>query len=409
MGPRMAEVVEFWRFLIRRFLDDRGINNAAALTYTTLFAVVPMMTVTFTMLSAIPAFQGMGEQIQAFIFRNFVPSTGETVQSYLQGFTFQARQLTWVGVLLLAVTAFAMLVTIEKTFNSIWRVRQPRRGLSSFLLYWAVLSLGPLLLGAGFLASTYIRSLALISGPEALFGMKPLLGFMPLITSTAAFTLLYASVPNAQVPLRHALIGGAFTAVLLEVAKGLFGLYVGFFPGYQLIYGAFATVPLFLLWVYVSWLIVLFGAELVCNLSYSSHWRQRALPPLLVALGILRLFHRCQRHGVSLGHAQVQRAGWRLPEEEWNEILDFFERERLICRTGQGNWALCRDLSSYPLQRLFDHSPWPQPRLEQLPESLPGEPWYEGLRDALRQLHERKGELLGSDLADWLQSGKSDN
>jgi membrane protein len=409
MGPRVAEVLEFWRFLVRRFLEDRGINNAAALTYTTLFAVVPMMTVTFTMLSAIPAFQGLGEQIQGFIFRNFVPSTGETVQTYLQGFTVQARQLTWVGVLLLAVTAFAMLVTIEKTFNSIWRVRQPRRGLSSFLLYWAVLSLGPLLLGAGFLASTYIRSLALISGPEALFGMKPLLGFMPLLSSMAAFTLLYISVPNARVPVRHALIGGAFTAVLLEVAKEVFGLYVGFFPGYQLIYGAFATVPLFLLWIYLSWLIVLFGAELVCNLSYNSHWRRRALPPLLVAIGILRLFHRCQRHGVPLGHEQVQRSGWLLPEEEWNEILSFFERERLICRTGQGNWALCRDLGEYSLLRLFDHSPWPLPRPDQLPETLPGEPWYDGLRDTLLQLQMRKAELLGQNLADWLQSGKIDN
>lgn len=409
MGRHAAEIVEFWRFLFRRFLDDRGISNAAALTYTTLFAVVPVMTVTFTMLSTVPAFQGIGEQIQTFIFRTFVPATGETVQSYLHGFTTQARQLTWVGVLLLAVTAFAMLVTVEKTFNSIWRVRQPRRGLSSFLLYWAVLSLGPLLLGAGFLVSTYIRSLALISGPEALFGMKPLLGFMPLITSMAAFTLLYASVPNARVPLRHALIGGAFTAVLLEVAKGMFGLYVGLFPGYQLIYGAFATVPLFLLWIYVSWVIVLFGAELVCNLSYNSHWRRRALPPLLVALGILRLFHRSQRHGLSLGHAQVQRAGWLLPEEEWNEILDFFERERLICRTGHGNWALCRDLSGYSLQRLFDHSPWPQPRLDQLPGSLPGEPWYDDLREVLGQLQVRKAELLGGDLSDWLQSGKADN
>lgn len=407
MGPRTKEISEFWLFLIRRFLDDRGINNAAALTYTTLFAVVPMMTVTFTMLSTIPAFQGVGEEIQSFIFSNFVPSTGETVQTYLKEFTTQARQLTWLGVLLLALTAFTMLVTIEKTFNTIWRVRQPRRGVSSFLLYWAILSLGPILLGAGFAASTYITSLSLISGPDALIGARVLLGFMPLLTSVAAFTLLYATVPNARVPLRHAFLGAAFTAVLFEVAKGLFGLYVGFFPGYQLIYGAFATVPLFLLWIYVSWLIVLFGAELVCNLSYSRHWRQRALPRLLVALGILRLFHERQLRGLSLGHADVQRAGWLLPEDEWNEVLNFFEGERLICGSGSGNWVLCRDLGQYRLQQLFDHSPWPLPRLEQLPDSL-DEPWYPALRVALEKLQEEKAVLLGMDLAHWLQSGKSD-
>ena len=128
MRQRIKDVEEFWRFLLHRFISDHGFNSAAALTYTSLFAVVPIMTVTFTMLSAIPAFQGMGEQIQRFIFHNFVPSTGEAVQEYLQGFTLQARHLTWVGVALLAVTAFTMLVTIEKAFNTIWRVRQPRRG-----------------------------------------------------------------------------------------------------------------------------------------------------------------------------------------------------------------------------------------------------------------------------------------
>ena len=134
MRQRLTDLVEFWRFLLQRFITDRGTNSAAALTYTTLFAVVPMMTVTFAMLSAVPAFQNVGEDIQGFIFRNFVPSTGEALQEYLQGFTVQARHLTWVGVGLLVVTAFMMLVTIEKAFNTIWRVRQPRRGISSFLL-----------------------------------------------------------------------------------------------------------------------------------------------------------------------------------------------------------------------------------------------------------------------------------
>ena len=149
MQVRFKDWLGFWLSLYKRFVENRGAGNAAALTYTTLFAVVPMMTVTFAMLSAIPAFKGVGEDIQGFIFNNFVPSTGETVQEYLREFTTQARQLTWFGVGLLAVTAFLMLVTIEKTFNVIWRVRQPRRGMSSFLLYWAILSLGPLLLGAG--------------------------------------------------------------------------------------------------------------------------------------------------------------------------------------------------------------------------------------------------------------------
>lgn len=401
MRQRFNDWLEFWRFLLLRFFADNGPNNAAALTYTTLFAVVPMMTVTFAMLSAVPAFQGTGEQIQSFVFRNFVPSAGETVQEYLRDFTTQARQLTWIGVAVLAVTAFWMLVTIEKTFNTIWRVRQPRRGVSSFLLYWAILSLGPLLLGAGFAISTYIASLSVLSGPDALLGAKTLLGYMPLLFSVAAFTLLYATVPNARVPLKHALLGGLFTAVLFEVAKALFGLYVRLFPGYQLIYGAFATVPLFLLWIYLSWLIVMLGAELVCNLGVQNKWRKRALPQFLVLLGILRVFHDRQQAGLKVHHRDVQRHGWMLPEHEWEEMMTVLERLQLVAPTSAGAWVLSRDLSHYPLHRLLSNSPWPVPQLEQLPEQL-DEPWYPRLRIALEKLHESQATLFEASLADWL-------
>lgn len=402
MRQRLGDVVEFWRYLLQRFFADRALQSAAALTYTTLFAVVPMMTVTFVMLSAIPAFQGMGEDIQSFIFRNFVPSSGATVQEYLRDFIIQARKLTWVGVVVLALTAFMMLLTIEKAFNTVWRVREPRRGVSSFLLYWAILSLGPLLLGAGFAISTYVTSLSIISGPHALIGAKTLLSFAPLLTSVAAFTLIYATVPNARVPLRHALIGGLFAAVLIEIAKSLFGLFVSLFPGYQLIYGAFATVPLFLLWIYVSWLIVLFGAELVYSLSSSRHWRRQALPKLLVALGILRVFHARQQRGLPVRHGHVQSEGWPLPEHEWEEIVDFLEREHLICRvSGGAGWALCRDLQHFSLHRLLTHSPWPLPRVAQLPEQL-DEPWYPELRAALQALDEEQAQLFEGSLAQWL-------
>ena len=400
MRAKGRELMEFWLFLFKRFLDDKGFNSAAALTYTTLFAVVPLMTVTFTMLSAVPAFSDVGEDIQNFIFKNFIPSAGETVQSYLQGFTTQARQLTWIGVVVLAVTALTMLLTIEKAFNTIWRVRQARRGVSSFLLYWAILSLGPILLGVGFLVSTYVTSLTLLTGPGGFIQASTLLSMMPLFSSVLAFTLLYATVPNARVPFRHALIGGAFAAVLFEAAKGLFALYVSLFPSYQLIYGAFATVPLFLLWIYLSWVIVLFGAEMVCNLSFSRSWHKRAVPKLLVALGILRLFYDRQRAGESLSYSAVQRSGWNLPEEEWNEVLDFFEQQKLICPTSQGRWALCRDFNQVSLYELLGQSPWPWPLPTALPEHLE-EPWYPALKAALLELDTHKQRALGQPLSHW--------
>ncbi len=401
MQVRLRDWLGFWLSLSQRFVENRGAGNAAALTYTTLFAVVPMMTVTFAMLSAIPAFKGVGEDIQGFIFHNFVPSTGEAVQGYLREFTTQARQLTWFGVGLLAVTAFLMLVAIEKTFNVIWRVRQPRRGMSSFLLYWAILSLGPLLLGAGFAVSTYIASLSLISGPDAVVAAKTLLGFAPLLSSIAAFTLLYAAVPNTRVPLRHALLGGLFSAVLFEVAKALFGLYVSLFPGYHLIYGAFATVPLFLLWIYLSWLIVLLGAELVYGLSQPRHWRREPIARGLILLVVLRLLFKRQQKGEALHYGDMQRAGWRLPEDEWNQVMDFLEREHLACKASSGGWVLCRDLHHVSLHQLLECSPWPLPSLSQLPAQL-DEPWYPALRQGLERLQAEREGQFGVSLAEWL-------
>lgn len=403
MQQRINDFVEFGRFLVQRFLADRGPNSAAALTYTTLFAVVPMMTVTFAMLSAIPAFQGVGEQIQLYIFRNFIPSTGATIQEYLVAFTNQARQLTWFGVGFLMATALMMLLTIEKAFNVIWRVRQPRRGISSFLLYWAILSLGPLLLGAGFAMSTYITSLSLISGPHALIGARTVLKAMPLLLSVAAFTLIYAAVPNTRVPLRHALVGGIFTAVLFEAAKQLFGLYVGYFPSYQLIYGAFATVPLFLLWIYLSWMIVLFGAELACGLSSSQQWRRRSVPRLLVMLGLLRVLYESQQAGREVRLRDAHRSGWQLPEDEWDEIFEFFEREQLVCRTGSSGWVLCRDLNHYSFDQLLRSNPWPLSGNHALPEQL-DEPWYPTLKQSLELLQREQANLFGGSVADWLQA-----
>lgn len=403
LSASARRALSFGRFLMQRFLDDQGLNSAAALTYTTLFTVVPLMTVTFSMLAVIPAFQDAGEQLQVYIFRNFIPSTGAAIQQYLSLFTSQARQLTWVGVGFLMITALLMLLTIEKAFNTIWRVGQPRRGIASFLLYWAMLSLGPLLLGAAFATSTYITSLSLLSGPDALVGAWIVLHTMPLLLSMAAFTLIYAAVPNTRVPILHALIGGVFTAALLEVARRGFGLYVTLFPSYELIYGAFAAVPLFLLWIYLSWIIVLFGAELVCGLSSSHDWRRRRLPRLLVMLLVLRIFHQRQQLGLEVRLKDVQRSGWPLPDDEWIQIMQFFEREHLVCRTEGGRWVLCRDLEHYSLAQLMHANPWPLPSLEHWPSRF-DEPWYPGLRVALEQLQGTRQQLFGASLAHWLHT-----
>lgn len=255
---------------IRQFIRNQGILNASALTYTTLFAVVPLMTVTYAMLAAIPSFQGVGDQLQGWIFSNFVPATGAVVQDYLADFSSQARKLTAVGVAFLAITAIMMMKNIEAAFNRVWRVTEPRKGLSSFLLYWAVLSLGPILIGLGLVLTSYIASLPLISSATEIAGKLRLLSLLPMLLSAVAFTLLYAAVPNCRVPVKYAAIGAIVVAILFEAAKRGFAFFVTQFPSYELIYGAFAAVPLFLAWIYITWIIILLGAELTRSLTI---WR----------------------------------------------------------------------------------------------------------------------------------------
>lgn len=221
---RAQRVLWFRAYLLSvsdTFFKHRCLDNAAALTYTTLFAVVPMMTVTYSMLSAIPSFQGVGDTVQSFIFSHFVPTASEQIQSYLSSFSQQARKLTGVGVAFLVVTAFMMLRTIDRAINQIWQVDRVRRGVAGFLLYWAILTMGPFLIGVGFVLTSYLASLKLIADTTAYLGVDQwLLRLTPMLLSSLVFTLLYLAVPNRPVPFRHAFTGALVVAFLLELAKG---------------------------------------------------------------------------------------------------------------------------------------------------------------------------------------------
>lgn len=249
---------------IERFTKLSHTTRAAALTYTTLFALVPLMTVLYSVLSLLPSLQQGSGEIEQLLTDNLMPASGDALMGYLQQFSQQAQKLTVVGIVLLMVTAFMMLQAIENAFNQIWQLSSGRKGLSSFLLYWAILSLGPLMLSAGFGVSSYVASLGLWKEdwvPTS--GTIALAFIIPYFFSFLAFTLIYWAVPNCNVLLKHAAMGGALASLLFEIGKEVFSAATTFFPSYQLIYGAFAAVPLFLLWIYVSWVVTLFSAEVV--------------------------------------------------------------------------------------------------------------------------------------------------
>lgn len=349
----LETVWRFFPYLVRQFLDKGLQRRAAALTYMTLFAIVPMLTVIYAMFSLVPSFQGLGDQLQGFLFQHLLPDSSLEITSYLETFSSQARSLTLAGVLMLVATAYLMLKNIEKAFNEIWGVREARKGLSNFLLYWAILSLGPLLLGIGLAMSTYLLSLRLfVDGFDALGIIPWLLTFTPWLLTTAAFTLLFAAVPNCKVPIKHALVGGFLTAICFELFKDLFGWIVAN-SSFQVIYGAFAIVPLFLLWVNILWMIVLGGAVLVRSLSgYGMISRGRTYPDLIAALVVLWKFEQNRKTGESINDGQVLQVG--VETEQWQRLCEAFKVHRIIAATQQGDFVLARDLNQLTLRGLAD-------------------------------------------------------
>ncbi|EKM12264.1 hypothetical protein VCHENC01_2703 [Vibrio harveyi] len=251
---------------------DRVNVNAGYLAYITLLSIVPMLTVLLSILSKFPVFENVGETLQGYIIDNFVPASGDAVRVALQEFVSNTGKMTAVGGAFLFVAALMLISNIDKNLNYIWRVKDKRRPVFSFSMYWMVLTLGPILVGASIAATSYVTSLKLIEN-ETLSGAYNLfLRWLPLLLSFFAFMGLYFLVPNKKVYLSHGAVGAAIAAVLFELSKKGFAFYITQFPSYQLIYGALAAIPILFVWVYLCWLIVLIGAEVTAALGEREHW-----------------------------------------------------------------------------------------------------------------------------------------
>lgn len=390
------------QYLAYRFGTDRCSEHAAALTYMSLFALVPLLTLLYATASLLPATAGLEQQIQNFLFQHLMPDTGEEIQNYLRQFSQQARNLTGPGVVFLLVTAVLMLRNIEKAFNTIWRARQNRSPVSSFLLYWAILSLAPLTIGLGMGLGTYLTSFSsLFEDLDTLGITHYLLKIAPLMLSAAGFTLLYAAVPNCRVPLRHTLIGGVVAALAFNGARYLFTDWmVG--SNYNTIYGAFAAVPLFLLWIYISWTIVLTGGILVHSLSAYQSREQASRPTVLKGLDVLYLFWQKQQQGDTVREIELLNDSHDivkgLDSITWGELRDLFVRQKLISQNDRGHYLLSRDLDSVSFWQLKEWVNSEQP-LDQSDISA-HLPWQDQAYDMLQQQRQEQRDVLQISLAD---------
>ena len=345
---------QFLVYALRRFLGDGCPQSAAALTYMSLFAVVPMLTLMYSMFSLVPAFQELGGKVEEFIFSKFLPSSGQEITQYLSEFSNQARKLSVAGVAIILITALLMLSNIEKTFNHIWATTGGRKGLAGFLVYWAILSLGPLLLAVGMIMSTYLMSLRLVVAEVDSLGVVALLfSYLPWLLTWLAFTLLYVAVPNCKVRVVYALFGGLITTLLFETAKALFGQLVAH-SIYTNVYGAFAVIPLFLMWIYLLWVLILFGAELVRSLeTFQYQGRDAELPDLLAVLIVLWQCWRRQQKGHSLSDRSMSIVG--LSVEQWRRLRNMLLSQRILEKTASGQYVMIRDADTI---RLADINRW---------------------------------------------------
>ncbi len=259
--------LSFFDYLLKRVKQEQLQVVAGYLSYVSLMSLVPLMVVALSVVTAFPIFAEIHHSVEQFVYENFVPTAGNVVQQYLSSFVSNASKMSAVAISFLFVVALLLISSIDKTFNNIWKVTKKRRIITSFSMYWMILTLGPLLVGASIAITSYIVSLV-STGVEDSFGITNMFfRMLPLLSSLAAFVLLYMLVPNTRVPFKHALSGALVAAVFFEFAKKIFAIYLTAFPSYQAIYGALAIVPILFLWVYLSWLIVLGGALITVSLQ----------------------------------------------------------------------------------------------------------------------------------------------
>lgn len=401
---RRLALEDVWRFIhyaAARFFADNGLQLAGSLTYTTLLSLVPTAVVGFATLAGVPAFEPLREQILEAVFTNLLPDAMITVQTEFNRFAGNAGKLGLAGLIGMAFTAVLTLSAIEGAFNTIWRVREKRPLATRLAIYWAFLTLGPLLFGASISLTSYVYAAARTTGIEGFApGWLRPAAFAPVAVAWLGFAWLYFTMPNRAVRPLHALIGGGVAALLFEALKRGFAWYITAFPTYQAIYGALAAIPILLVWTYLAWSVTLFGALITASLP---EWRHRArygigaaqgpAPRLAIALALLATLRRAAREGHQIRRSELMAVSEAPPDIE-DDVLDKLQHRRFVARTGRDRWMLARDLahvSLYDLLVALDLVPFGG-------DVTADQTWAEPFRDIVSRVDADQRELMSVSL-----------
>ena len=350
------------RTLAQRFREDRLGLTAGSLTFTTLIALVPLVTVMLAVFSAFPMFSSFQSALEKYFLQNLVPETiARPVLRALTQFAAKASQVGSAGLLVLGATALALMLTIDRTLNNLWRVRKPRPSAQRVLVYWAALTLGPLALGVSLSMTSYAVSVSRGVVGQLPGGVNLLLDTLQFLLLAATIAGLFHYVPNTPVRWRHAWAGALFVAAGFELAKSALAWYLDKVPTYSAVYGAFATAPILLLWVYLGWVIVLLGAVIAAYApSLQMRVVRRADTPghrferAVVLLRELDAARRTQRHGDTLADLSTR---LRIDPLQLEPVLDEVVELDWVARldeSGAQRFVLLGEPAGMPARALVD-------------------------------------------------------
>ena len=342
----LSQLGDFCWAMVQRFREERATQTAGSLAYTSLLSLVPLLTVALAIASAFPVFEDAVEALQNFLFENVLPETPGlgTVIDQIDSFTRNAGRLTAIGIIGFMVTAVMLMLTIDNALNRIFRVQRRRSLLQNVFIYWAILTLAPVLIGVSLSMTTY----ALAASVGSVY-------VVPFLFTCVALSILYGVVPARRVELKHALLGGIVAGIGFELAKRAFALYLQQVPTYTLIYGAFATIPIFLVWLYVSWVVVLAGAVFTAMVPAYHAKPERRMKPgerLAELVGALLILGRAHAVGKVMSLNSIARELRTQPYrlEEW---LVRAAARGWVARTERDGWVLARDPATIGLRDLY--------------------------------------------------------
>lgn len=263
----MSHFLFFFKLLFLRFQQNKIGIYSGYLTYSTLLAIVPLIMVVFSIFTLMPMFHEASAMLKDLVYDNFAPSAGDLVEHYLDLFVENSKKMGVISIIGLVVVAVMLISSIDNALNEIWHNTKPRHLVLSFVIYLAVLIFGPVLAGASIAISSYILSFELFEAEDVIPFSHQLLKLTPFFLTWLMFSLVYTIVPNTKVKFKHAAIGALIAGLFFTLGKEIFVWYITTFPSYQAIYGVLATIPIMIVWIHLSWKVVLVGGQIASVLK----------------------------------------------------------------------------------------------------------------------------------------------